>query len=106
KTLNALEDLVSYLRGVREERKAIITVTDGWRLYRPDPTLMRQLNDVIPTGPQVSVDPRTGRPTTKPNPGTQLSNMGTDPQICERDRMALALQDDDQFFRDLLNLAN
>jgi VWFA-related protein len=103
-TLNALEDLVTYLRGVREERKAIITITDGWRLYRPNQALTRKLGCSIPTGPQVTVDPRTGRPTTKTVPGTQLAS--ADPQICERDRMSLAMQDDDQFFRELLNVAN
>ena len=30
-TLDALEDLVDYLRGVREERKAVLAITDGWR---------------------------------------------------------------------------
>ena len=34
-TLDALTDLVRYLRGVREERKAIIAVSDGWRLFVP-----------------------------------------------------------------------
>ena len=36
-TLEALQDLVSYLNGIREERKAILTVTQGWDLFRPDP---------------------------------------------------------------------
>jgi VWFA-related protein len=38
-TLNAIGDLLDYLRVVREERKAIITVTDGWVLYQPNPAL-------------------------------------------------------------------
>jgi hypothetical protein len=38
-TLDALEDLVVYLRGAREERKAVITITDGWLLYRPSEAL-------------------------------------------------------------------
>ena len=29
-TLDALHDLVRYLRGVREERKAVLAITDGW----------------------------------------------------------------------------
>jgi VWFA-related protein len=108
-TLNALHDLVTYLRGVREERKAILTITDGWRLFRPDTTLARRLNCQVPTGPQVTIDPRTGRPTTKPTPNTPgrgLTNYDTDPQICERDRMALAMIEDEQYFRDLLQEAN
>ena len=108
-TLNALGDLVTYLRGVREERKAIITITDGWRLFGADPTLARRVNFQVPTGPQVTIDPRTGRPTSKPTPNTPgrgLTNMDADPQICERDRMALALLDDEQQFRTLLQEAN
>ena len=31
-TLEALEDLVRYIRTIREERKAILTVTEGWLL--------------------------------------------------------------------------
>jgi VWFA-related protein len=108
-TLNALGDLVTYLRGVREERKAIISITDGWRLFGADPTLARRLYCRVPTGPQVGIDPRTGRPTTKPTPNTPgrgLTNMDTDPQTCERDRMALALLDDERDFRNLLQEAN
>ena len=41
-TLEALQDAVNYLASVREERKAIIAVTEGWLLYREDPDLMRQ----------------------------------------------------------------
>ena len=36
RTLDALDDLIMHLRGVREERKAVITVSDGWPLYEPD----------------------------------------------------------------------
>ena len=53
-TLNALGDLIVYLRGVREERKAIITITDGWRLFGANPTLARRVNCQVPTGPQVT----------------------------------------------------
>jgi VWFA-related protein len=108
-TLNALHDLVTYLRGVREERKAILTITDGWRLFQPDMSLARMVNNQIPTGPQVTIDPRTGRPTSKPTPNTPgrgLTNTDADPQICERDRMTLALLDDEQYFRDLLQETN
>jgi VWFA-related protein len=109
-TLNALHDLVTYLRGVREERKAILTITDGWRLFHPDTSLARLLNGQVPTGPQVTIDPRNGRPTTKPTPNTPgrgLTNYDTDPNICERDRMMLAMIEDEQYFRsDVLQDAN
>ena len=32
-TFDALEDLVVHLRGIREERKAVLTVTEGWRVF-------------------------------------------------------------------------
>jgi VWFA-related protein len=108
-TLNALHDLVTYLRGVREERKAVLAITDGWRLFRPNTALARQLNCQAPSGPQVTIDPRTGRPTSKPTPNTPgrgVTNTDADPQICERDRMALAMLEDEQYFRDLLQEAN
>src|SRR4029079_14726892 len=66
RALDALHDLVVFLGGVREERKAILAVTNGWLLYRPNPSLARPLNcHGVPTGPQLSVDPRTGKLTTK-----------------------------------------
>ena len=39
--LGALQDLSVYLRGVREERKAVITMTGGWVLFRENPNLTR-----------------------------------------------------------------
>jgi VWFA-related protein len=101
-TLNALEDLSRFLRGVREERKAILAVTDGWRLYGPDLTLMKPVEGRVPTGAPVGVDPRTGRLTTRDtnNPGnTAYSD-------CERDRVLLAQIDDRQQFLTLLDEAN
>jgi VWFA-related protein len=101
RTLGALEDLVRYLRGVREERKAILAVSNGWLLFRPNLQLMRPLNcEGLPSLPEVGIDPRTGRPTTKdPNlPPTQNS--------CSIDRANLAQIDDDRLFRDIQDEAN
>jgi len=56
--LDSLEDLVGYLHNVREERKAILAISDGWLLYRPNDALMRPLRcHGIPTGPPVTVGP-------------------------------------------------
>jgi len=38
-TLDTLRDLVRYMGTAREGRTAVVTVTDGWLLYRPDATL-------------------------------------------------------------------
>jgi VWFA-related protein len=100
--LDALEDLVGYLRGVREERKAILAISDGWLLFRPSDALARPLAcESVPTGPKVTVDPRSGRLTSKdPNNGTAPTNK------CQADRLQLAQLDNDRQFRDLLDAAN
>jgi len=99
--LDALEDLVRYLRTVREERKAILTITNGWLLFRPDQRLMRQLTcHGVPTGPPVAIDPRSGRLTTREQTATPPAAQ------CDADRMRLANIDNDAQFRDILDEAN
>jgi VWFA-related protein len=100
-TLDALSDLARYLRGVREERKAILAISDGWRLFREDPTLARKLYCQAPSLPPIGIDPRSGKPTADPVVPGQRSNM-----VCERDRQMLAYMDDEQHFRNLLDEAN
>jgi VWFA-related protein len=103
-TIDALHDLVRYLRGVREERKAVIAISDGWRLFRTDDALAhKQVSCQAPTPPLVTVDPRNGKLTGK-TPTNIFT--GPNPDICERDRQMLAFADDDQSFRMLLDEAN
>lgn len=101
RTLDALQDLVRYLRGVREERKAILVVTDGWLLYGRNDQLARPIGCDVPTGPPVVVDPGTGKLTTKDTtPGNVPLNQ------CERDRMVLSRNDNEEQFRLMLDEAN
>jgi len=101
RALDAVQDLVRYLHGVREERKAILAITNGWLLYRPDQRLMRPLNcQGVPTGPGISVDPRSGRL------GTRETAAPSPRGKCEVDRMMLAQIDNDQQFREMLDEAN
>ena len=80
RTIDALHDLVRYLRGVREERKAILAITNGWLLYRPNGALARPLNcHGLPTGPAVGIDPRGGRLTTKDLPGDSAEHRSAIP---------------------------
>jgi VWFA-related protein len=103
-TLDALTDLVRYLRGVREERKAVIAITDGWRLFRQDNDLINRRTSCDPAIPgQVGVDPRTGKLSAKPPPTLFTA---TNPDTCERDRVTLGLVDDEVEFRTLLDEAN
>ena len=100
-TLDALADLVGFLRGVREERKAILAITDGWLLYRPNPQLARPLDDRVPSGPVIGVDPRGGRLALGDGrDGTPGAN------TCDGDRMQLSQIDNDNEFRRLQDAAN
>ncbi len=105
-TLDALTELVYSLRDMREERKAIVTVTEGWLLYRPDPGLTSLESgpggtERIPGVDPISVGP-DGRITTK-NTKASSPYSKTD---CDGDRMHLAMMDDAQYFRDLTYEAN
>jgi VWFA-related protein len=100
-TLDALDDLVHYLRGVREERKAVLVVTEGWRLFRPDPSLALRQSCRVPVT-TIGIDPRTAKPTSDPVAiGATGSNLK-----CERDRQNLAAIDDDEQFRRMFDEAN
>ena len=102
-TIDALSNLVTYLRGVREERKAVLAISDGWLLFKPNPGLARKLNCQVPGLPNPGFDPRTGRLSAggQPDPIT-----GINPASCDRDRLMLSALDDDQEFRTLLDQAN
>jgi VWFA-related protein len=107
-TLDALHDLVRYMGNVREGRTAVVTITDGWLLYRPDPGLEtpRKVNGG-------NADPLPGSPTpvgVGPG-GTLTKNTANDPYpndrtVCDRDRMDLAQTDDDQYFKTIYGEAN
>jgi VWFA-related protein len=98
-TLDALEDLVVYLRGAREERKAVLAITSGWRLYGPSQALA---NVKEPRLPFVGLNPATGKPTIgeKNMPGTVSRS------DCDRDRLMLAQLEDGEQFRRILDEAN
>jgi VWFA-related protein len=102
-TVDALQDLVRYLRGTREERKAVLAISDGWRLFGPNPRLARRLYCSVPQAGDVGVDPRTGKLTTR-TPTDPVT--GVSPDACERDRQTLAYMDDARQFRDVLDEAN
>jgi VWFA-related protein len=94
-TLDALEDLVVHLDGVREERKAVLVVTEGWLLFGRSDELLQQTG----RGPQ----PRTlgTFPIDRPNQGAVLSQFD-----CETDRMRLANLDHERRIREIGEDAN
>ena len=90
-----------HLRGIREERKAVITISDGWRLFRPNTALANVGEDRRPPMPVVGVGP-SGR-LTNDVAGARYN----DPRSkCEMDRVMLANIDNESDFRALLSRAN
>ena len=97
---DALDDLVVHLGGLRDERKAILAVTEGWLEYGPNPALTRPLKS------------DRGRVPDPPGPverGTRgdLTNTSGDIRSkCESDRIALAQMDHRDHLRTLAERAN
>ncbi len=110
-TLDALRDLVRYLGSVREERKAILAVSDGWLLYKPDSSItdLRVMSkrtgqtEPIPGNEPIGVDPwgKLGVGAARDRDGNPVSQT-----VCDKDRMNLASIDNDDYFRFLLDVAN
>lgn len=107
-SLEALNDLARYLHGLREERKAILTVSEGWLLYRPDPSItrLRKLpygkTEAPPGIDEIGVGPggriARGRPLDLASGVSQYS--------CDTDRMRLAQMDNHQYFLNIIESAN
>jgi VWFA-related protein len=100
-TLDALEDLMVHLAGLREERKAILTVTEGWRLYTKNPALAEAGDELTRVRPGDVL----GRPPV-PRP-TDTGQANGSPKIqCEADRVMLANMDDELRMTQLTQIAN
>ena len=108
-TLDSLRDLVLYLREVREERKAIITVTEGWLLFQPNDAITRLREDTktgdkepVPTNDPVVVG-ANGKLTTTDE---RRYGSGLSKGQCDGERISLAQMDNKRYFRDILDDAN
>ncbi len=105
-TIRVMEDLVQHLRGVREERKAVLVVSTGWRLFRENPSLARVLKDPVTGRGQIPGPAPMGL-----GPGGKIVS-GQDPNYeeqrygCEKDRAMLAQLDDWRTFQEMLRDAN
>ena len=114
--LDALDSLIEYLGGLREERKAVITISDGWPLYGPDQRLTKALQAACSTPcnvevpiPKIGFDPRTKRPTLDaPSSATSITSDGgtIDRAKCETDRVTLAAIHNERRFIELMQGAN
>ena len=103
-TIQALRKLVLHLGELRDERKGVLLISEGWALFRPNQQLARQL----PTAPPPQA------PGIYSGPGGKLAS-GVDPRIwgngatwdeCERARVRLANVDNAQTYLEVLDEAN
>lgn len=98
-TFDALGDLVDWLRDIREERKAVVTISDGWRLFTPNEALSRAGN-----APELSG--LGAGPTGALTADVAASRWGIPYSQCDRDRLYLASLDNATQFRQLLDRSN
>jgi VWFA-related protein len=98
--VDALDDLTKYLSGVRDVRKAVVAVTGGWVLFRPNLNLTR--NGRAPIPPQIGTNPE-GRVTRDPQ---RYTAHDVTREMCEHDRLNLAMLDNQQTFYELMDDAN
>lgn len=102
RTLDALEALVQHLRFLREERKAVIAISQGWRLYGNDPVLRAGDSKPVEPVPPLGLDPRTGRLGVVERTGTELF----DRRKCEQEQLDLSMLRNDLRFLNILRQAN
>ena len=99
-TLDAIDDLIIHLEGLREERKFVVMLSSGWLMPRRDDSLARRLGqDDVPTGPRIGVGPEGKLTTDDPRRGTDQSS-------CDRDRLRAAADDLETEFIRALQRAN
>jgi VWFA-related protein len=101
-TLGALRDLVTFVGGIREERKAIFFLSDGWVPTRADQQLANWSDGAPPTVKPPSVGP-DGRLRAG---GTQWENGGSNRRKCDQERLKLAAEDHQADFQRLLDISN
>jgi VWFA-related protein len=108
--LDSLHDLILHMASIREGRTAVLTITEGWLLYRPSDALTHLAKDPL-TGQYMGTTPGTPPPVGV-GPGGTLTNhdpnhpYGDNRQECDRDVQELAMADNDKYFKDILGEAN
>jgi VWFA-related protein len=98
-TLEHLDALVAKLAAIRDEKKAVVIVTQGWRQFTPNERETKRLEAAVP-----DVYMGGGRITTR-NPNSPSSGRTTSLSDCYAQATALLMADNRQFFRELLRKA-
>ena len=107
---DSLEDLITHLTGIREERKAVLTISEGWRLFGRNRALAAAIkvsgrdHPTVPDGR----DPVFVGPDGKMRRGRDPRTTGDFASMaeCDADRQALAEWDGGIRFRHLFERAN
>lgn len=99
--LGALDDLVGHLREVREERKTVLTISEGWPLVSIDRRLAAAATERPPASRPSPFGGR-GRDTGE----RDRSTTGVMMRECEADRLRLAMLDDRMRLRGIGEDAN
>jgi VWFA-related protein len=101
--LDGLEDLTTHLNGVREERKAVLVVTEGWKLFGPN----RQLADAQDRPPSIATPGGTFGRGRRGGNDTSTDRPTSDMRVeCDTDRVALANVDHRNRLREITDTAN
>ena len=98
-TIQSLRGLARRLGEMREERKGVVIVSEGWALVRPNQDLARQFNDMAPPQPPGIHVGAGGKLAPGTDPRTYVT---ADWQQCEADRVRLANLDHRREFLDVL----
>ena len=102
-TMQSLRGLARRLGELRQERKGVLIVSEGWALVRPNQDLARQIPNAPPPQPPGIHTGAGGKLTSGTDPRTYAA---VDWQQCEADRLQLAFLDHSRDFLDILNDAN
>jgi VWFA-related protein len=104
KTLQALDDLVTHLGNLRDERKFVVLLSEGWVLFRHNERLGAVVEpDSVLRPPTIGTD--DGRVTTSGDAGAARGYDRTF-ESCERERAMLAFVDHSLEVRELAQRAN
>ena len=105
RAIGSLDELVTFLGAVREERKAVIVVSQGWRLLEPKPALTKLQECDEPPMPGVPGTGPTGR--IVPDRGVARAGaMGGSAERCSALTNQYAFADNASDFRKLIERAN
>ena len=105
KTLRALDELIQHLGGLRDERKFVVLLSEGWVLFRQNEQLAAILDPESPApGAPPAIGVEGGRLTTDRDKNSAAYDRGF--ASCERERSMLAFVDHTIELRQLAQRAN